>query len=138
MSTGTISACPIRRPSAGRQCDRSANPSCARFPDFRYEIRAPLCIAEDGSAVVIPWTITATNTGVLEPPGFAATGRRVSMNGLDYLVFREGLVARIETRFDPAEAVEQVVGLKLRPPPGSWRERGIVLVSRAWAAWLRW
>ena len=76
-------------PAVGRAAVRPFSESILRaFPDFRYEIRAPMCIAEDGSAAVIPWTITATNTGVLEPPGFAATGRRVCMSGLGATVDR--------------------------------------------------
>lgn len=107
------------------------------FPDFRYEIRHPICVAEDGSRCVVPWTITATNTGPLEPPGLAPTGRTVSFSGFDYMEFRGQLVARIETRFDPAEAVEQLTGLCLRPRPGSWAERCVVLAQRCLAAWVR-
>jgi len=107
------------------------------FPDFQYEFRGPLCVAEDGSTCVLPWTIVATHSGSLDPPGFAPTGRRVRFSGLDYLTLRDGLVARIETRFDPVEPIEQLLGCRLRPPAGSWRERCFVVVQRLWAAWLR-
>ncbi|MDO8545396.1 MAG: nuclear transport factor 2 family protein [Opitutaceae bacterium] len=125
-------------PAVGREAVRRFSESILRaFPDFRYEIRHPICIAEDGSCCVIPWTITATNTGPLNPPGFAPTGRRVHFHGLDYFKFRDNLVAHIETRFDPAEPVEQMFGLRVRPLPGSLKERCFVWFQRAQAAWIR-
>jgi hypothetical protein len=51
--------------------------------------------------------------------------------------FRDGLVARIETRFDPAEAMEQLVGVNVRPRAGSGAEWCLVRVQRVMAAWLR-
>jgi steroid delta-isomerase-like uncharacterized protein len=107
------------------------------FPDFSYEIRHPICVAEDGSRCVVPWTITATNAGPMDPPGLAPTGRRVRFSGLDYMEFRDGLVARIETRFDPAEVLEQLLGFGVRPPAGSWKEGCLVWVQRLVAAWVR-
>jgi predicted ester cyclase len=128
----------IHPPAIGRTAVRQFSESVLyAFPDFRYELRGPLCIAEDGSAALVPWTISATNLGIIEPPGLAPTHRTVTFSGLDYLVFRDGLVSRIETRFDPAEAVEQMLGLQLRPTPGSFREKCFVFFQRVWASWLR-
>jgi len=125
-------------PAVGREAVRCFCDSLLHaFPDFHVEIRAPLCIADDGSSCVIPWTITATHAASLDPPGFAPTGRRIRFSGFDYLQFRDGLVARIETRFDPVEPIEQLLGWHVRPPAGSWRERCLVWVQRGLAAWLR-
>ncbi len=125
-------------PAVGREAVRRFSESVLRaFPDFRYEIRPPICIAEDGSRCVVPWTITARQTGFFDPPGFAPTGGSVRFDGLDYLEFRDGLISRIETRFDPADPIEQLYGWQLRPAPGSWRERGLVWLQRAHAAWTR-
>jgi steroid delta-isomerase-like uncharacterized protein len=125
-------------PAVGRDAVRRFSETVLRaFPDFRYEIRHPICVAQDGSRCVVPWTIVATNSGPLDPPGMAPTGRKVRFSGFDYMEFRDGLVARIETRFDPAEAIEQLLGLRLRPPPGSLRERCLVWVQRGLAAWVR-
>ena len=125
-------------PAVGREAARRFSESILRaFPDFHYEIRHAICIAEDGSGCVIPWTITATNTGPLDPPGFAPTGRHARFHGLDYLRFRDGLVSHIETRFDPAEPVEQLFGLRVRPIAGSLKERCLVWLQRAQARWLR-
>ena len=125
-------------PAVGRDAVRRFCESLLRaFPDFAYEIRGPLCIAEDGSACVVPWTISASQSGPFDPPGFAPTGRSVRFSGLDYFEFRGDLVARIETRFDPVEPIEQLLGWRVRPPSGSWRERCLVWVQRGLAAWLR-
>ncbi|MGQ0814045.1 MAG: ester cyclase [Gemmatimonadota bacterium] len=108
------------------------------FPDFRYEMRAPVCIAEDGLSCCVPWSIAATHTAILDPPGFAPTNRHVEFDGLDYFTFRDnGLVQRIETRFDPLEAASQLLGFQLRPMPGSWRERSAVFVQRVVASIVR-
>jgi ketosteroid isomerase-like protein len=125
-------------PAVGRDAVRRFCESLLRaFPDFAYEVRGPLCIADDGSGCVVPWTISASHRGPFDPPGFAPTGRSVHFNGLDYLEFRGDRVARIETRFDPVEPIEQLLGLRVRPPSGSWRERCLVWAQRAGAAWLR-
>jgi steroid delta-isomerase-like uncharacterized protein len=125
-------------PAVGREAVRRFCESLLQaFPDFRFELRHPVCLAEDGSSCAIPWTITATNTGPLIPPGFAATGRRVHFHGFDYLRFRDGLVAQIETRFDLVDPVEQMFGLRVRPIPGSFKERCFVWMQRALAAWVR-
>jgi len=128
----------LHPPAVGRDAVRRFSQTLLRaFPDFRYEVRGPICIAEDGSRCVVPWTITATNSGPYDPPGLAPTGRRIRFSGFDYMELRDRRVARIETRFDPAEAIEQLLGMQLRPPAGSLRERCLVWVQRALAAWVR-
>ncbi len=125
-------------PAVGRDAVRRFSEAALRaFPDFRYEIRAPICVAEDGLSCLVPWTISATNLGRLDPPGFAPAGRGVHFDGLDYFQFRDGLVARLETRFDPADPIEQLMGIRLRPSPGSLRERTLVSLQRVVAWWRR-
>lgn len=128
----------LHPPAVGRDAVRRFSNTVLRaFPDFRYEIRPPICVSDDGSRCVVPWTIAATNSGPYEPPGLAPTGRRVRFSGFDYMEFRDGLVARIETRFDPADAIAQLLGFAPVPPAGSWRERCLVWVQRIVAAWAR-
>ena len=125
-------------PARGRSAVRMFAESALRaFPDFRYVIRAPICVAADGGSCLVPFTLSATHTAVLDPPGFAPVNRSVHFDGLDYITFRGDLIATIETRFDPAEPIEQLTGLVLRPPSGSWRERGLVSLQRALAWWIR-
>jgi predicted ester cyclase len=125
-------------PAVGRAAVRQfAETTLRAFPDFQYDMRGPICLAADGNSCMVPWTISATHTGQLDPPGLAPTGRRVRFDGLDYLVLSHGRVARIETRFDPAEPIEQLLGVRLRPGAATWQERSLVLLQRLVAAWIR-
>jgi hypothetical protein len=119
-------------PAIGRPAVRAFSESVLRaFPDFRYGLRGPICVAEDGSSCAVPFVITATQSAPLTPPGFAPTYRPLRIEGLDYLQFDETYVTRIETRFDLLHALEQLLGLSLRPAPGSFRERIAVRIQRA-------
>jgi predicted ester cyclase len=105
------------------------------FPDFRYEVLPPLCFAGDGSRCAVKWRISGSHLFALEPPGYAPTGRRVEFEGVDLLEFEGERVRRILTAFDPLPAAEQLLGLRLRPVPGTWR--GFLAVRLQWAAaWL--
>lgn len=125
-------------PAVGHEAVRRFSRSIfGGFPDFRYELRGALCIGEDGNSCVAPFRLRATFTGVVDPPGFAPTGRRVDIEGLEYLQFRDGLVTRIETRFDPFELFRQLFAIDFRPPAGSRRERASVRLQKSHAWWLR-
>lgn len=118
-------------PARGRAAVRAFAESVLRaFPDFRYEIVPPICAAADGSRCAIVWRISATNLGPLQPPGYAPTGRRVSIDGVDVLDVRDGRITRILTAFDPIFAAEQLLGMRLRPVPGTWRARIAVAIQR--------
>src|SRR5206468_2416571 len=91
------------------------------FPDFRYEVDAPICTAPDGSRVVIVWRISATHQKPLRPMGYAPTGRRASFEGVDVLDIRDGEITRILTAFDPVFVAEQLLGMRLRPVAGTLR-----------------
>jgi steroid delta-isomerase-like uncharacterized protein len=125
-------------PTKGRDAVRKfAETVLAAFPDFAYQIRPPVCVATDGTRVAVPWTIVATQTGPFDPPGFQPTGSRVEFEGVDVLDFSGSRVRRIQTLFDPAIPAEQLLQWRLRPPPGSWRERALVWLQRLRAASLR-
>jgi steroid delta-isomerase-like uncharacterized protein len=128
----------LHPPAVGREAVRRFSELVLRaFPDFTYQVRPPICVSEDGSRCAVPWTITTTNSGPYDPPGFAPTGRRLRFSGFDFIEFRDGKIARIETRFDPAEAIEQLLGVRVRPAAGSWAEWCFVRAQRVMAAWLR-
>ena len=103
------------------------------FPDFAYEVRGPLCMAADGSRCAIVWRISATHLHPLRPLGYAPTHRGATIDGVDVLDIREGKITRILTAFDLLPAAEQLIGLRLRPVPGTLRARGAVAVQRALA-----
>jgi len=122
-------------PARGKVAVRSfAESVIAAFPDFRYSIREPACVSADGHRCVLPWRIEATHSGWMRPPGFAPTNRRAAFDGVDLLECKDGKITRIETWFDALPAAEQLLGLRLRPKPGGFRERILVLLQRLFAA----
>jgi steroid delta-isomerase-like uncharacterized protein len=90
------------------------------FPDYEFSELAPPAIAEDGLTAYVPWVMTGTNTGPLDPPGFAATGKRIEIEGIDRWQFRGGRIARYRACYDFAEMARQ---LGLLPPRGGTLER---------------
>jgi steroid delta-isomerase-like uncharacterized protein len=118
-------------PVRGRAAVRAfAEAVLQAFPDFTYEIQPPICCAPDGSRCAVVWRISASHLHALQPAGYAPTGRRANIEGVDVLDIRDGQVARILTAFDMLSAAEQLLGMKLRPVPGTWRGRLVVTVQR--------
>jgi steroid delta-isomerase-like uncharacterized protein len=90
------------------------------FPDYEFtELGAPV-ISEDGLTAYAPWLMTGTNTGPLDPPGFAPTGKRIEIESIDRWQFRDGLISRYRAFYDFAEMAHQ---LGLLPPRGGTLER---------------
>ncbi len=127
-------------PARGRAAVRAFAEAVIRaFPDFRYEILPPICHAADGSRCAVKWRVTASHLGLLEPPGYAPTGRRAELEGVDLLELEGERVRRILTAFDALPAAEQLLGMRLRPVPGTWPGFLAVRVQRvlAWLARLK-
>jgi predicted ester cyclase len=123
-------------PAKGRDAVRAFSESVIRaFPDFSYRVREPICIAHSGDRAAIPWEIMATHTGRFDPPGFAPTGQRVKMVGVDLLELRDTKVVRIDTFFNSMAAAEQV--LRLRFPRRGLGKALAVGLQRWRAFWLR-
>jgi steroid delta-isomerase-like uncharacterized protein len=104
-----------------RQCTRM-------FPDYHFEEPEPPYISRDRPKVIAPWRMTGTNTGPIDPPGFAPTGKPVVIEGVDHWEFRDGLVARYRADYDSVGLMRQ---LGLMPPPGSRAEQAMVRLQRA-------
>lgn len=122
-------------PARGRaEVARFAESVLRAFPDFRYELRAPVYLSPDHASCVVPWRITATHTASLTPPGYAPTHRRMVVDGLDQLDMNDGKVIRILTYFDILGAAEQLLDATLRPQAGSVFQRATVGVQRVMAA----
>jgi steroid delta-isomerase-like uncharacterized protein len=100
------------------------------FPDYRFEAPEPPYPSTDRPKAIVPWRMTATNTGPIEPPGFAPTGRRMVLEGVDHWWLRDGLVERVRVDYDLNGAMQQ---LGLAPTPGSAQEKAIVMAQRALA-----
>lgn len=106
-----------------RACDRA-------FPDYRFEEPEPGYIASDRPKAIVPWRMLATNSGPLDPPGFALTHRPVTIEGVDHWWFRDGLVERYRADWDLNGALRQ---LRIVPESGSHGERAMVRLQRAGA-----
>ena len=123
-------------PARGRAAVRAFADAVIRaFPDFTYEVLPPICVAADGTRCAVRWCISGSHVRPLEPLGYAPTGRRVEIEGVDVLDLEGQLVRRILTAFDPLPAAEQLLGMRLRPTPGTWRAWVAVRVQRG-LAWL--
>lgn len=100
---------------------------CTAFPDMRFSEAGEPALTEDRLFAYVPWRMTGTNTGPIDPPGFAATGKTVDVPGFDVWQFRDGLIWRYEAIYDFSLIGRQ---LGLMPPPGGFAERAMVRVQR--------
>jgi len=97
------------------------------FPDLRFESAGPACVAEESGVVTWPWRMTGTNRGPIDPPGFAATGRRIDVEGVDVWEFSEDRIARYRAYYDMTDLSRQ---LGLAPAAGSRAEKAAVRLQR--------
>lgn len=101
--------------------------SARGFPDMSFAERGEPGVTADGRVVYAPWLMTATNTGPIDPPGFAPTGKRIEVRGIDVWQFRGGLIWRYEAAYDFADLARQ---LGMMPPRGGLAERALVRAQR--------
>lgn len=98
------------------------------FPDMEFElVRGPYVVPDEPRAA-FHWRGWGTHTAPLDPPGFAATGRRWEVDGVDFHEYRDGRVDRLRIAFDMMAASRQ---LGLLPQPGSRTERAMAVAQRA-------
>lgn len=97
------------------------------FPDFRFTEPGEPAISADGLVAYVPWRMTGTHTGPLDPPGFAPTGRSFAIDGVDLWRFRGALIWRYRAVYDSSELGRQ---LGLVPSRGGAAEQGMVRMQR--------
>jgi steroid delta-isomerase-like uncharacterized protein len=97
------------------------------FPDLRFGEPDPPAVAACGDQLMWAWTMEGTHRGEIDPPGFAATGRRMRVEGVDVWGMREGRIARYRAFYDMNGLARQ---LGIIPPAGSGMERGMVVLQR--------
>ena len=103
------------------------------LPDGRIERVGEPALSVDGRTAYQPWRLSGTNTGPIDPPGFAATGKRVDLLGVDQYRFRGGFLARYRAFYDRVELMNQ---LGLLPLPRSRGERVMVMIQH-FGRWLQ-
>jgi steroid delta-isomerase-like uncharacterized protein len=97
------------------------------FPDLEFSWpEGPYASFERGK-LALHWRMTGTMLGPMDPPGFAPTGRRAELDGIDLLELRDGLVCAYSGFFD-ARTVAQQIGAM--PASGSAAERVAVALQR--------
>jgi steroid delta-isomerase-like uncharacterized protein len=111
----------LAEPARGRQeVEAFVELTRTAFPDYEFSELAPPAVSEDGLTAYAPWRMTGTNTGPIDPPGFAPTGQSVDIEGIDRWQFRDGLIARYRAFYDFTEMARQ---LGLMPQRGGALER---------------
>jgi steroid delta-isomerase-like uncharacterized protein len=117
----------LSEPARGRDAVRRYLEDTWRaFPDLTITTPEPGLVDVEGRRVALPWRITGTMLGP-DPSGFAPTGARAEVAGVDLYDFREGLLARIRTTYDIMGWGRQ---LGLVPPRGSRAERVAIHLQR--------
>lgn len=103
------------------------------FPDFRLELARGPYLAEDGG-VSAQVRMTGTMNGPLNPPGFAPSGRKVSLELGGFYEFDGDRIRAARIIINMQDAAVQLGAL---PPPGSPGEKVAVAVQRLQARFQR-
>lgn len=101
------------------------------FPDVRYDLVFEPTIAAGGRAAIVPWRMTGTHLGLIDPPGFAGTGRKIDVFVVDIWQFRGGLIWRSKATWDLNELLLQ---LQLMPKRNGFSERFVAWFQRVGVA----
>ena len=97
-------------------------------PDMTFELLGGPYVLPGEPRAAFHWRGWGTHSGVLEPPGFAPTGRRWELDGVDLHEYRDGRVCRLRIVFDMMSASRQ---LGLVPAAGGRAERALALAQRS-------
>jgi len=96
------------------------------IPDLRFEEREGPFVHPSKPKAAFWWDGYGTHTGPIDPPGLAATGKRLEFDGADFHEYRDGKVARLRIVFDMADISRQ---LGVLPPAGGGQERMLAKVA---------
>jgi steroid delta-isomerase-like uncharacterized protein len=107
--------------------------SWVAFPDLHFTA-GPMWLDPHEDSMTWAWRMQGTHRGAIEPPGFAATGRRIDVDGIDVWDFADGRIERYRAYYDMATLARQIGAM---PPPGSPGERVGVLLQRTQARFAR-
>ena len=115
-------------PARGVEGVRRFMEDCWRsMPDLHFDITGGHCFADAEPVLMVPWKMTGTHLHGFDPPGFAPTGRRIDVDGIDVYTFRGQKIANYAAYYDNAAMARQ---LGLLPASGSRGERMFVSAQR--------
>ena len=104
------------------------------FPDLRFSEPDPTHLTVTGDLVAWAWRMEGTMRGVVDPPGFAPTGRRMRVDGVDLWRMRDEQIADYRAFYDMTDLARQ---LGIMPSSGSRAERATVALQQLQARFLR-
>jgi steroid delta-isomerase-like uncharacterized protein len=120
------------RPERGRQAVAGYLRNVWRaFPNLEFSWPEGPYASFQGIKLALHWRLTGAMLGPMDPPGFAPTGRRIDLEGVDLLEIRDGLCYAYQGFFD-RQTVAQQVGIA--PATGGQAERVAVGAQRLLAA----
>ncbi len=97
------------------------------FPDLHFEEPEPPHMSINGANVAWAWRMHGTMTGPIEPPGFAPTGREMTVDGVDLWIMRDGRIAIYRAFYDLTDLTRQ---LGILPAVGSRAEQATVALQK--------
>jgi steroid delta-isomerase-like uncharacterized protein len=97
------------------------------FPDLEFSWPEGPYASLGHERLALHWHLAGTMLGAMDPPGFAPTGRRAELDGIDLLELRDGLVCAYTGFFD-VRGIAQQIGVL--PASGSAGERVAVALQR--------
>ena len=97
-------------------------------PDMTFELLTGPYVIPGEPRAAFHWRGWGTHSGLLEPPGFAPTGRRWELDGVDLHEYRDGRVCKLRIVFDMMTASRQ---LGLMPTVGGRAERALTMAQRS-------
>ena len=90
-------------------------------PDMHFEETRGMFPNVDGTVACVPFHMTGTFTGRLDPPGFAPTGDRFELDGVDvFELGPDGRITRLDTHYDQMGLARK---LGIMPAHGSRAEK---------------
>jgi steroid delta-isomerase-like uncharacterized protein len=103
------------------------------FPDITFTVK-DVYVAEAGH-VAAHWEFTATMTGPIDPPGYAPTGKTVTVDGACVYEMKDGLFSRHTSIYDTMGLLQQLGLMPGLDSPtvkiGAGIQRAMSLVTKA-------
>ena len=96
-------------------------------PDMTFELLAGPYVIPGEPRASFHWRGRGTFTGLMDPPGFAPTGRAWEVDGVDFQDYRDGRISKLRVVFDLMTVSRQ---LGVMPAAGSRGERAMAAAQR--------
>jgi steroid delta-isomerase-like uncharacterized protein len=97
------------------------------IPDMAFELLDGPYVVPGQPRAAFHWRGSGTFTGPLDPPGFAPTGRRWEVDGVDFQEYRAGRISKLRVACDMMSVARQ---LGLLPAAGSRGEQAMAAAQR--------